>query len=82
MSRPAPDDFAATRRSISRAVIELETIRERLDDMTPPVRAAQVEELDWFIGLVELDLRMMLNRLDLLIQIRDGWSEAGAGRRA
>jgi len=63
-------------------VIELETIRERLDDVTPPVRAAQVEELNGFIGLVELDVRMMLNRLDLLIEIRDGWGEASASSPA
>jgi len=76
VSRPTPDDFTATRRTISRAVIELETIRERLNDVSPPVAAARFEELGGFIGLVELDLRMMLDRLDLLIEIRDGWSAA------
>ncbi len=73
VNRPTSDDFTATRRTISRAVIELETIRERLNDVSPPVPAAQFEELGGFIGLVELDLRMMLDRLDLLIGIRDGW---------
>jgi len=78
VSCPTPDDFTATRRTISMAVIELETIRERVTNVSPPVDAAQVEELGGFIALVELDLRMMLNRFDLLIKVRDDWNGAGA----
>jgi len=78
VSCPTPDEFTATRRAISMAVIELEALRERLDEVNPPVPALQIEDLGGFIALVELDLRMMLNRLDLVIEIRDGWNETGA----
>ena len=72
VSWPTPDDYTATRRTISIAVIELETIRERLNNATPPGDAAQVEDLRGFIELVDLDLWMMRDRLDLLTEIRDG----------
>jgi len=74
VSWPTPDDYAAARRSISMAVIKLETLREQLDHASLPGHAVQAEDLSGFIELADLDLWMMRNRLDLLTEIRDGWN--------
>ena len=74
VSRPTPDDYSAARRAISIAVIKLESLREQLDEVRPPVDAETVRDLGGFIELVDLDLWMMRNRLDLLTEIRDGWN--------